>query len=131
MPHRPTRFNHVVGLDLKFVRESQGTQYAFLHVRDLATLFNLSSRCEPIEPAFVAICFKAHWATRAEIPEARVVDKGSGFGAANLIVTSDTGIFHSVIHVESPWHHGMVERHGQVLSDIVQANIYETNVSGK
>jgi len=41
MPYRPTRFNHTVGVDLKFVHDYEQKQYVFLNVLDYATTFNV------------------------------------------------------------------------------------------
>jgi hypothetical protein len=37
LPYRPTRFNAVVGLDLKWAKESKGDSYDLLHILDWAT----------------------------------------------------------------------------------------------
>lgn len=60
-----------------------------------------------------------------------MAEHGSEFGVELLMFTSDTGIFHRAIPEEAQWHFGMVERHGPVLADIIQANLSETHVSGK
>ena len=44
---------------------------------------------------------------------------------------SDLGLQYRVVPTESPWQHGMVERHGQVLADIIQAVITEKEVRGE
>lgn len=45
MPDRPARLRHVVGLVLKFMRDSQGTPYTLLKVFDMATMYNLILLC--------------------------------------------------------------------------------------
>ena len=38
MPYRPTRFNAVVGLDLKWVKDSEGEKYYLLNILDLCII---------------------------------------------------------------------------------------------
>ena len=44
---------------------------------------------------------------------------------------SDLGIKYRLVPVEAPWQHGMVERHGQVLADIIHASVTEVEVVGE
>ena len=44
MPYRPTQFNHIVGIDLKWIKDVAGNTYYLFNILDLATGFNLSWR---------------------------------------------------------------------------------------
>ena len=47
LPYRPTRFNVIVGLDIKSVRDASGQEWKLLNVLDLATAFNLVHVLKP------------------------------------------------------------------------------------
>lgn len=131
MPYRPTRFGHIVGLDLKFLKDHRQEEHVLLNILDMATLYNILVRCDAKRPADILTQFKAYWIKWAGSPEKIVVDQGSEFGAAFLTYTGSTGIVQRLVPIEAPWQHGMVERHGQRLSDIIQAIMLEVPVNGK
>ena len=58
MPYRPTRFNAVVGLDLKWIKDSNGEVYYMLNILDLATAFNVCCIVKDKTPASIAEAFK-------------------------------------------------------------------------
>ena len=57
MPYRPTRFNAVVGLGLKWVKDSKENSYYMLSILDLATTFNIACVVPDIRPETVAEAF--------------------------------------------------------------------------
>ena len=130
MPYRPTRFNAVVGLDLKWVKDSKGEKYFLLNILDLATAFNVCVIVKDKIPATIAEAFKMYWMNWAGTPEKVVADKGTEYYTDFQHMMSDLGIAYRLVPIEAPWQHGMVERHGQVLSDIIQAVTVGTEVQG-
>ena len=131
LPYRPTRFNAVVGLDLKWVKDSKGDTYYLLNILDLATAFNVCCVITNKRPSTVAQAFKQYWITWAGTPEKVTADKGTEYYTDFQAMLTDLGIQYRLVPVEAPWQHGMVERHGQVLGDIVQAVIIENTVKGE
>ena len=79
MPYRPTRFNHTVGIDLKFVHDAAQTQYVFLNVVDYATTFQLGILVSDKSARAVGEAFQAHWLRWAGAPENLVYDKGTEY----------------------------------------------------
>ena len=130
MPYRPTRFNAVVGLDLKWVKDSSDEQYYLLNILDLATTFNVCCVVPDKQPKTIADAFKQHWLNWASTPEKMVADKGTEYYTDFQAMLSDLGIQYRLVPVEAPWQHGMVERHGQVLADIIQVVALETGIKG-
>lgn len=63
-------------------------------------------------------------------PNHALADKASEFGSGILQMGHLEKIRLNAIPVGVPWQHGMVERHGQVLHDIVRAITSETTVVG-
>ena len=59
-----------------------------------------------------------------------MADKGTEYYTDFQEMLSDLGIKYRLVPVEAPWQHGMVERHGQVISDIINAVVSECNVHG-
>ena len=75
LPYRPTRFNAVVGLDLKWVKDSKGEMYYLLNILDLATSFNICCIVEDKQPKTIAAAFKHYWCFWASTPEKIAADK--------------------------------------------------------
>lgn len=69
-----------------------------------------------------------NWARR---PEKIMVGKGTELGKEFVEMSGHLGIQQRVIPVEAPRQHGMVERHSQVLADIVRAITRATSVVGQ
>ena len=130
MPYRPTRFNAVVGLDLKYAHDASGKQFMLLNILDLATCFNLAVPLESKSAEQVARALKLYWLQWASSPEKVIVDQGTEFHGDFKDAMSQLGIAHRMIPVEAPWQHGMVERHGDVIGEIVAAAVKDTSVHG-
>ena len=79
MPYRPTRFNTVVGLDLKFVKDSKGNAHYILNILDLATCFNVCCVVKDKRPQTIATALKESWIKWAGTPEKIVADKGTEY----------------------------------------------------
>ena len=69
VPYRPTRFNHTVGVDLKWIKDSDGIKYIFLNILDLATTFNIVVLVPNKEPQTIADAFTQKWMHWATTPE--------------------------------------------------------------
>ena len=67
MPYRPTRFNAVVGLGLKWVKDSKENSYYMLSVLDLATTFNTACIVPDKRPETIAEAFKYYWMNWARV----------------------------------------------------------------
>ena len=118
VPYRPTRFNAVVGLGLKWVKDSKGSPYYLLNILDLATAFSISCVVSDKRPETIAEAFKYYWINWARVPDKIVADKGTEYYTDFQDMFCDLGIKSRLVPVEAPWQHGMVERHGQVLVDL-------------
>lgn len=97
MPYRATRSNHVVRLDVTFIRDSQGCQPTLLKALYDAPMYIFLLRCDSSIPSDVVDVFKENLVTWAAIPETIVVDNGSVFGYALHTSTPTSGIFSRVI----------------------------------
>ena len=110
MPYRPTRFNAIVGLDIKSIRDASGQEWKFLNVLDLATAFNLVHVLKLDHSSQdVAQVFNDGWVRWAGLPEKMVVDRGGEFQGQFGQMADSMGISVRVIPTESPWQLGMVE----------------------
>ena len=130
MPYRPTRFNHVVGLDVKEVKDSNGTRFHCLNILDLATAFNVFVPLADTSARSITHAFKWAWVNWAGTPEKIVCDQGRDFYGTFQEFCSQMGIKSRFIPTEGQWQNGMVERHGGVLGDIVTAVVLETAAAG-
>jgi hypothetical protein len=58
------------------------------------------------------------------------VDAGTEYQGDFKEAMSKLGIGHRMIPLEAPWQHGMVERHGDVMGEIVSAAVKDTSTHG-
>ena len=131
MPYRPTRFNAVVGLDLKEIHDYSKKRYYCLNILDLATCFNILIPLPDKSSKTVAQAFRWAWLNWAGVPEKIVCDSGTEFYKSfTSEVLENLGIKSRFIPTEAQWQNGMVERHGQVMGDIVSSVIKETRAVG-
>ena len=130
MPYRPSRFNAIVGMDLKWIKESTGKHFYGLNILDLATTFNVFVIVPNKLPGTIADAFKWAWMNWAGAPDKIVVDRGREFYTDFQEVAQKIGAKFRMVPTEAPWQNGMVERHGGVLGDIVQATVMETGAIG-
>ena len=128
MPYRPTRFNAVVGLDLKWVKDSADQSFYLLKILDLATAFNVACIVPDKTPETCAEAFKAVWLTWNQPPDKIVTDKGSEYYTEFVEMLTNLGIRQRMVPTEAPWQHGMVERHGKVLADVMMAATTECQI---
>ena len=79
MPYRPARFNDIVGVDLKWVKDARGEVFYLLNILDLATGFNLGILLPDKSSRTVTEAFKVHWLIWAGPPGKVVADQGRKF----------------------------------------------------
>ena len=76
MPYRPTRFNDTVGIDIKWVKDVEGTRFYLLNILDLCTGFNPRILMESKSAKAVCEAFKTYWLSWAGPPGRVVADQG-------------------------------------------------------
>ena len=79
MPYGHTRFNAVVGLGLKWVKDSKGGSYYMLNILDLATAFNIACIVPGKHSEAIAEAFKFYLMNWANTQEKIMADKGSEY----------------------------------------------------
>jgi transposase InsO family protein len=131
MPYRPTRFNHTVGIDLKFVQDSAQEKYVLLNILDLATTFQVCVSVMDKSATATVRAFEERWINWAGVPDVIVFDKGTEYLGSFRQMVERYGIATRVTATESPWQQGMVERHGGVAGDIIEAVALDQGVTGR
>ena len=130
MPYRPTQFNQVIGIDLKWIKDVAGNTFYLFNILDLATSFNLGI-CLPDKSAkTLTTAFKQYWLSWAGAPTKIVADQGREGFKDFTHCSRHLGAAFKMQGLEAPWQNGMVERHGGVLGDIIEAIVNETSPVG-
>ena len=130
MPYRPTQFNQVVGIDLKWIKDVAGNTFYLFNMLDLATCFNLGLCIPDKRPATLVKAFKQYWLSWAGAPTKIVADQGREGFTDFTKCARYLGAAFKMTALEAPWQNGMVERHGGVLGDIIEAIVLETSPVG-
>ena len=76
MPYRPTQFNQVIGIDLKWLKDTAGNTFYLFNILDLATGFNLGICLESKGSSVLSEAFKTYWLSWAGAPTKIVADQG-------------------------------------------------------
>ena len=131
LPYRPTRFNEKVGLDVKYLSDAMNSTFYALNVLDLATGFQILTILPTKTPLDVVRAFEDKWVRWAGVPDVLVFDRGGEFlGPAFREMVERFGSGTRVTPVEAAWQQGMVERHGGVISDMLDAFVRDLAVAG-
>jgi transposase InsO family protein len=121
MPYRPTQFNQVVGIDLKWIKDVAGNTLYMLNILDLATSFNLGICLRDKFARTISEAFKQYWLSWAGAPTKIVADQGREGFSDFTRCTRHLGAAFKMTASEAPWQNGMVERCRGVLGDIIEA----------
>ncbi|CAK0857899.1 unnamed protein product, partial [Prorocentrum cordatum] len=127
---RPTSFGIAVGVDTKELKDASGGKYLALNCVDFATKFSCLIMLENPSSAEAARMFMTKWCAWAGVPIVCHSDNGSEFRKDFASYAESVGITMRVVPTESPWQHGLVERHGAVSNDIVRAIVDECTIQG-
>ena len=127
---KPSEFNCLVGVDLKEVLDADGTAHTYLNILDIATRFSCLVRVESKASQVVAQAFVDYWISWAGIPEKVIHDQGGEFIRYVANMLQAFGANPTVIATEAPWQNGLVERHGQVLGEIMSVMVDQLQLRG-
>ena len=82
------------------------------------------------EPATVAKAFRKNWWSTFGAPIEIVHDQGREFSREFQAHLERCGATVRVTPADTPWHNSLVERHGQVLGEIVEASVEGSQIEG-
>ena len=109
----------LVGVDLKEVHDANGERHVFLNILDVATRYSIFVRVDSKSSQEIAESFVQIWTQWAGVPEQIIHDQGGEFFRHFGEMLKKLGIGCHITATEAPWQNGMVERHGQVLAEIL------------
>jgi hypothetical protein len=123
-------FNVLVGVDLKECLDVDGTRHTYLNVLDVATRYSVFLLVPTKSSDVVAQTFMDGWVAWAGIPQQIVHDQGGEFFKHFAEMLRKLGIEPHITSTESPWQNGLVERHGQVLAEVVSVMVDQCQLKG-
>eukprot|EP00971_Amphidinium_carterae_P178240 3535643-Amphidinium_carterae.1 len=127
---KPTCFNQVVVLDLKFARDADSEEHVFLNCLDVATRYSMFVRVKDKRALTIAGKFESAWMVWAGPPELILHDLGTEFSGAFEECMSRCGTHLKAAPLEAPWIVGLAERHGGVLGEILRITVETMHLSG-
>ena len=116
--HDPQEFNQTVGLDGFFWSGKAGFQVHVFHCLDEASLFQIGRRIEHRDSASTISIWQDMWTSWAGMPQSIYADPAGEFVSQEW-VSFLQGHNVSAFITDAPWQKGRVERHGQVLKDML------------
>ena len=114
--HDPKEFNDTIGLDTFYWRGSAGFQVHVLHVIDEASSFQTGRRIAERYHALPA--FRDSWIQWAGSPKHLYLDP-AGELRSNELEGFLQGLGTTLFVTAAAWQRGRIERHGQVLKDML------------
>ena len=125
----PKEFNQVVGIDGFFFKGKSGFKAYVVHVLDEASCFHLGRRAESRHGAIASKLLNDFWCSWAGYPEAVYIDPAGEFRAEELL---DHFQGHNVrlFTTAAAWQRGRIERHGDVLKQMLERMDVERVISG-
>ncbi len=128
---RPSGFNKVVCLDLKYLKDAAGQNRVALSAVDGGTSWHAACLLKCRKPEQVSKKLLATRFAPCGAPELRVVDQGGEFEGAFIGVCEEYGIDTRVVGAHAPWQHGFAERHGSILGAIWNKLVKQFGLQGR
>ena len=118
-------------MDLEEVHDAEGKPFIFLNVLDIATRFSAFILVPHKSSAKVVSRFLKRWVSFAGVPVQIVHDQGGEFFGEFARKLQQLGIQVIVTPTEAPWQNSIVERHGAVLGEILEAMVEQMQIVGE
>ena len=118
-------FNDIVGLDLLYITDTNGTLYTVLSMVDFASRYHCAVLIKDKRPATVARAFARFWLRWAGSPKAILHDQGGEFEGSFARLLDKLNAGSQVTGADAGWQNGLVERHGAILKVIVRKSLDE------
>ena len=128
---RPTTFNEVLHVDLKYAKDVKKQLYVALSMVDGATNYHQAVLLKNREPEKVARALVDKWLSLFGPPKEIYMDQGGEFETAFVAVLEDHGILSHVTGAYAPWQNAFAERHGGLLAMGWSSLIYEYKVDSR
>ena len=128
---RPVVFNELLGIDLKYGRDTQGQLFVALSMVDLATNYHRAVLLRNREPAHVSKKLLAHWISIFGVPKEITLDQGGEWEAEFLLAMEQHAIATRFTGSHAAWQLGHAERHGALLGTAWGALIHEHRIVGR
>ena len=126
--HRPTVFNEVVHLDLKYAKDAKKELYVTLSMVDGATNYHQASLLKSRDPGHVAHHFFERWLSIFGAPREIVMDQGGEWETEFISLLEQHGILSKVSGSYAPWQNSLAERHGAILGTAWSTLIHEYKI---
>ena len=125
---RPTTFNELIAIDLKFAKDCQDRLYVTLSMIDLATNYHQAVLLRNRNPPHVARKFLIRWIGMFGVPTTITLDQGGEWEAEFILLLEEHAIGTRVTGSHAAWQLGHAERHGAILATAWGALINEHQV---
>lgn len=109
---RPTTFNELVAIDLKFAKDCRDQLYVTLSMIDLATNYHQAVLLRNRNPPHVAKKFLIRWIGMFGVPTSITLDQGGEWEAEFILMLEEHAIGTRVTGSHAAWQLGHAERHG-------------------
>lgn len=122
---RPTTFNEVIHIDLKYMKDAGGKLHVALSMVDGATNFHQAVLLKTRDPRHVSIRFMDKWLSQYGLPMEIIMDQGGEWEAEFIVMLEQHGLLSKVCGAYAPWQNSLAERHGALLGYAWKALITE------
>ena len=128
---RPTVFNELLGIDLKYCKDVKGQLFVALSVIDLATNYHRAVLLRNRNPEHVAKKFMNHWISIFGTPVEITLDQGGEWEAEFLMLLEQHSVATRFTGSHAAWQLGHAERHGALIGVAWSSIIHEKKIEGR
>ncbi|CAE7339420.1 GIP [Symbiodinium natans] len=115
----PREFNDVIGVDGFFFKSKSGYKSYVLHALDEASCFHMGRRTQSRQTAHALESLTNFWFTWAGNPRKIYLDPAGEFRSSEILDHFQSLSIQTFV-TAAAWQRGRLERHGDVLKDILQ-----------
>ena len=116
--HEPTEFNQVLGIDGFFWKGRAGIQVYVVHFIDECSCFHLGRRVESRHTSAALPAFQESWMSWAGAPREIYLDSAGQLRSTDMWTALQSLNIQAFVTSEA-WQRGCVERHGQVIKQML------------
>ena len=128
---RPTVFNELLGIDLKYCKDVKGQLFVALSIIDLATNYHRAVLLRNRHPEHVAKKFLNHWISIFGTPVEITLDQGGEWEAEFLMMLEQHSVATRFTGSHAAWQLGHAERHGALIGVAWSSIIHEKKIEGR
>jgi len=128
---RPFGFNKTVGVDLKYLKDTNRDNHVAVSLVDAGTGWHVMSLLKNRTPRHVVEQILQVWIKHYGVPELFIIDQGGEFEGEFIAMCEEYGIDTRLTGAQAGWQHGLTERHGGIFGATWDKVVQQFDIQGR